>query len=65
MALQEISDVIKANSRSVGGESDAELQRALRRELAEIVLTRGICDPDVLLDMVLAGAKAPDARRTL
>ena len=49
-ALQLIADVIKTDAVSTWSESS----QALRCELAELVCTSGVSDPDVLLDMFVS-----------
>ena len=36
-------------------ESDEELERALRRELSEMVCTKGASDPELVLEIILDG----------
>jgi hypothetical protein len=36
-------------------ESDEELERALRRELSEMVYTKGASDPELVLEIILDG----------
>ena len=53
--MEGVSDTIKTGCDLVELESDEDLERALRRELAEMVRVNGVSDPDVLLDMVIEG----------
>ena len=52
-ALARTPDVIKSGLEAAELESDEELERALRRELAEMIRASGESDPDALLDMLM------------
>jgi hypothetical protein len=52
-ALASTPDVIKSGLEAAELESDEELERALRRELAEMIRASGESDPDALLDMLM------------
>jgi hypothetical protein len=54
-ALASTPDVIKSGLEAAELESDEELERALRRELAEMIRASGESDPDALLDMLMEG----------
>ena len=54
-ALESKPDVIKSPSDVAELESDEELECALRRELSEMVCTKGASDPDTMLEIVLGG----------
>jgi hypothetical protein len=54
-ALASTPDVIKSGLEAAELESDEELERALRRELAEMIRASGESDPDALLDMLMKG----------
>lgn len=51
-----LEDTTGATNSEVGvseTESDEELERALRRELSEMVCTKGASDPDGMLEIIL------------
>jgi hypothetical protein len=53
-----LKDTTGATNSEVGVselESDEELERALRRELSEMVCTKGASDPNTMLEIVLGG----------
>jgi hypothetical protein len=54
-ALQGVWESIKAGSAPLNLESDEELERALRRELAETVRASGVTDAEALLDILFEG----------
>ena len=54
-ALARTPEVIKSGLEAAELESDEELERALRRELAEMIRASGESDPDALLDMLMEG----------
>jgi hypothetical protein len=51
-ALQGVCEGITAGSAPLDLESDEELERALRRELAETVRASGVTDAEALLDIL-------------
>ncbi len=54
-AVQSVTDAIVTGPQPVGLESDEELERELRRELAEMVRASGVSDADALLDILIDG----------
>ena len=56
-AVQGVSDVMESGPAPDDFESDAELEHALRRELAEMVRASGVGDADVLLDILIQGMR--------
>ena len=54
-AVQGVLDTIKVGFVPCELESDEDLERALRRELAEMVRASGVSDVDVLLDQLMDG----------
>lgn len=56
-AVQGVIDVIQINSRLVDLHTDAGLELALRRELAEMLVASGVNDADALLDILIEGMR--------
>ena len=54
-ALESKPDAIKSPSDVAELESDEELERALRGELAEMIRASGVSDADALLDIFIDG----------
>ena len=54
-ALESTPDAIKTPSDVAELESDEELERALRGELAEMIRASGVSDADALLDIFIDG----------
>jgi hypothetical protein len=61
-ALQGVCEGITAGSAPLDLESDEELERALRRELAETVRASGVTDAESLLDILFEGRDEIDWR---
>jgi hypothetical protein len=61
-ALQGVCEGITAGSAPLDLESDEELERALRRELAETVRASGVTDAEALLDILFEGRGEIDWR---
>jgi hypothetical protein len=57
-ALQGVREGILAGSAPIDLESDEELERALRRELAETVRASGVTDAETLLDILFERGSA-------
>jgi hypothetical protein len=53
--LESKPDAIKSPSDVAELESDEELERALRGELAEMIRASGVSDADALLDLFIGG----------
>lgn len=54
-AVQGVSEIARAGQPPADLDSDEDLERALRRELAEMIHASGVGDADVLLDILITG----------